>query len=307
MSGFCAWLKAGVAAALFAAVLWFADPASVAASLDAADAHWLMAGLLLSVLSNIVSAQRWRQLVLGFGGRMGGVFATLVYFRAMALNALLPGAVVGGDLFRSLVARREGMDARSAGLTVLLDRVGGLWVLIAISVASAGYALHEAGVDAGDMDLPLRLSGLLAAAGLLVMPARVLPAVVARCPAAWRERIGRVPRMPSLYRRQVLSSVLVQLLSIAALAAAGRAIGLPLPAAVWIFVAAPVFVMAALPVSVGGWGSREAAAVATLALFGVAPAQATAVSVLYGLFGLVQAATGGLLFMQRSGAGRQPG
>lgn len=46
--------------------------------------------------------------------------------------------------------------------------------------------------------------------------------------------------------------------------------------------------MAALPVSVGGWGTREAAAVAALAPFGVPAVLAVGVGLLYGVFALGQ-------------------
>jgi uncharacterized membrane protein YbhN (UPF0104 family) len=67
-----------------------------------------------------------------------------------------------------------------------------------------------------------------------------------------------------------------------------------LPLAVWAFVIAPVFLMAALPVSVGGWGTREAAAVAALAPFGVPAVLAVGVGLLYGVFALGQGALGAL-------------
>ncbi|MCV4676822.1 lysylphosphatidylglycerol synthase domain-containing protein, partial [Escherichia coli] len=89
----------------------------------------------------------------------------------------------------------------------------------------------------------------------------------------------------------------------AALAFGGRAVGLDLPAAVWIAAAAPIFLMAALPVSVGGWGTREAAAGVALAAFGVPAAQAVGAALIYGLYGLAQAALGGLMFARRAAPG----
>ena len=91
-----------------------------------------------------------------------------------------------------------------------------------------------------------------------------------------------------------MASAAVQVLSAAALAAGGMALGVALPALVWAWAIAPVFLMAALPLSVGGWGTREAAAVAALAPFGVAAPAAVGVGMIYGLYGLVQGALGAL-------------
>ncbi len=68
---------------------------------------------------------------------------------------------------------------------------------------------------------------------------------------------------------QALASMAVQVLSAAALAAGAWALGVQAAWPAWAFAMAPIFLLAALPVSVGGWGTREAAAVLALAPFGV--------------------------------------
>ncbi|MBS0501424.1 MAG: flippase-like domain-containing protein, partial [Proteobacteria bacterium] len=106
-------------------------------------------------------------------------------------------------------------------------------------------------------------------------------------------------RRPDFARQwawQAVASAAVQGLSAAALACGGLALGVVQPAAAWAWAIAPVFLLAALPVSVGGWGTREAAAVAALAPFGVAAPAAVGVGVIYGLYGLAQGALGALAF-----------
>jgi uncharacterized membrane protein YbhN (UPF0104 family) len=95
---------------------------------------------------------------------------------------------------------------------------------------------------------------------------------------------------------QAAASALVQILSAGALALGGLALGIQLPMAAWAFAMAPIFLMAALPVSVGGWGTREAASAAALAPFGVTTAVAVGVGLIYGLYALVQGAMGALAF-----------
>ncbi|MFT4194910.1 lysylphosphatidylglycerol synthase domain-containing protein, partial [Ottowia sp.] len=113
--------------------------------------------------------------------------------------------------------------------------------------------------------------------------------------APLRAVAGR-PDFGAQLRWQVLASAAVQVLSAAALAAGALALGVRQPPAVWAFAIAPVFLMAALPVSVGGWGTREAAAVAALAPFGVAAPAAVGVGMIYGLYGIAQGAMGALAF-----------
>ena len=62
----------------------------------------------------------------------------------------------------------------------------------------------------------------------------------------------------------------------------------------------PIFIMAALPIGVAGFGAREAAAVAVLGYAGVAPDQAFAVGLLYGLAAVVQGILAAPLFLAKA-------
>ena len=60
--------------------------------------------------------------------------------------------------------------------------------------------------------------------------------------------------------------------------------------------AAPIFIMAAVPLGWAGFGARELSAVVVLGLLGVPADQATACALLYGLAAVVQGAFSGFLF-----------
>ena len=132
--------------------------------------------------------------------------------------------------------------------------------------------------------------------------------------AGWLHRVAAVlaplrgavdrPDFIAQLLQQATASAAVQVLSAAALAAGGLALGVHIGWAAWAFAIAPIFLMAALPASVGGWGTREAAAVAALAPFGVPAAAAVGVGVIYGLYQLVQGALGALA-LRLPGHGRE--
>ena len=284
--------------ALLGAVLWLADPARVLGQLRQAQPGWLLAGLAAAIASNIVSALRWRALARWLGADMGVRDASRWYFQAIGLNALLPGAVLGGDVYRAVVLQRAGQDTLASSWSVVLDRVSGLWMLCAIG--GIGAALY-ADVLAPWLRLPAGVFTLLMLAGtaLWLMLPWVLPALLRYGGVRWLAPLRAAAERPDFNRQmgwQALASAAVQVLSAAALAGGGLALGVQLPLAAWAFAIAPVFLMAALPVSVGGWGTREAATVAALAPFGVAAAAAVGVGVIYGLYALVQGAMGALAF-----------
>ena len=259
-------------------------------------------------------------LAVWLGQRIGVAAAAGVYFRAVAISALLPGAIVGGDIYRAVALNRLGQPALAAGLSVLLDRLSGLWMLLVLGALAAAWGASDSRLS-GLMPNALQAPGAIAWAGLaaclLVAPVLAMLALrrllargmsgFAPIGPAWRERLAAIARQPAAarqYRLQIVASLAVQSLSIGAFALAGRALGVDLPAWAWAAAAVPVFLMATLPVSFGGWGTREAAAVVALAAFGVPAAPALGASVLYGLFALAQALAGGLLIAR---ANARPG
>ena len=293
-----ALLRGLLGGALLVAVIALADPARVLAQLRQAHVGWLLAGLAAAVASNVVSALRWRALARWLGADVSVRDASRWYFQAIGLNALLPGAVLGGDVYRAVVLRRAGQATLASSWSVVLDRVSGLWMLCAIGGLGAALC---ADVLAPWLRLPAGAFAALMLAGTALWLATpwTLPALLRRWGVRWLAPLRAAAQRPDFNRQmgwQALASAAVQLLSAAALAAGGLALGVQLPLAAWAFAIAPVFLMAALPVSVGGWGTREAATVAALAPFGVAAAAAVGVGVIYGLYALVQGAMGALAF-----------
>ena len=301
-----ALLRGLLGLALLGAVLALADPARVLAQLRQAHPGWLLAGLAAAVASNVVSALRWRALARWLGADLHVGDACRWYFQAIGLNALLPGAVVGGDVYRAVVLRRAGQDTLASSWSVVLDRVSGLWMLCAIGGLGAAAC---ADVLAPWLRLPagVFIALMLAGTALWLLLPWALPALLRRWCPGWLAPLRTAALRPDFGAQlgwQVLASVAVQILSAAALAGGGLALGVQLSPAAWAFAIAPVFLMAALPVSVGGWGTREAAAVAALAAFGVAAPAAVGVGVIYGVYGLAQGALGALAFGLPRSAGR---
>ena len=293
-----ALLRGLLGLALLGAVLWLANPARVLAQLRQAQPGWLLAGLLAAIASNLVSALRWRALARWLGADMSVRDAGRWYFQAIGLNALLPGAVVGGDVYRAVVLQRAGQDTLASSWSVVLDRVSGLWMLCAIGgLGAAACAPQLAPV----LRLPQGafVALMLGGTALWLLLPLALPWLLRRGRVAWLAPLRSAIARPDFLKQllwQAIASAAVQVLSAAALAAGGLALSVHIGWAAWAFAIAPVFLMAALPASVGGWGTREAAAVAALAPFGVPAAAAVGVGVIYGLYQLVQGAMGALAF-----------
>ena len=282
---------------LLAAVVWYVDPRALARSLAAVELRWFAAAVAASVISNLFSAARWAAIARGLGLVAPYGAAVAMYFRGMTMNVLLPGATVSGDLLRGYqLSRVANNPLLRAGASVVLDRLSGLWILCACSLVSLGIALTLGLVP------PAKESGLyvLALAVALALPWVPVP----------HQRLDNARRQALASRgalvRSAWLSVLVQLFSAAALWLCGYAAGVQLSYPVMLAAAAPIFIMGAVPLGWGGFGAREAAAVVVLGTIGVAPQQATATALLYGVSAVLQGIAAAPLFLVRSESADAP-
>lgn len=258
------------------------------------DPMWFALGFAASIVSNIISAARWAAIARGLGLVAPLPRAIASYFRGMTMNVLLPGATVSGDLLRGYeLSKAGGNPLLRSGLSVLLDRLSGLWVLCAMSLVALLVAL-ALGMLALDRTIGMYIAGLVVG---LVLP--WVPIPHARWEAMRRETLASGgPVFSSIWL-----SVLVQVFSAAALWLFGFAAGLNLTYAVMFAAAAPIFIMGAMPLGWGGFGARELSAVVVLGVLDVSADQATATALLYGISAVLQGVLAAPLFLAR---GRSP-
>lgn len=280
---------------LLAAVIWYADPQKLARQLAAVHGGWFAAAVSFSILSNLFSAARWAAIARGMGLNAPDGAAILMYFRGMTMNVLLPGATVSGDLLRSYQLSQIAPNALvPSGVSVLLDRLSGLWILCAMSLVSVLVAMGL-GLVAAERATLFYVAGLAAA-----LAGPFVPLPIKGLEEKRRTLLeARGPLVSSAWL-----SVMVQVFSAAALWLCAIAAGLRLPYFVMLAAAAPIFVMGALPLGWGGFGAREAAAVVVLGAVGAAPGEATAAGLLYGLSAVLQGVLSAPLFLAAGGRRR---
>lgn len=276
-------LRALAGAALLAFAIWYADPAALARSLAGVDPRLFAAAVGVAILSNLVSALRWSAIArrLGLVAPIRNIL--FMYARAITANMMLPGSLVSGDVLRSYQLSRLGNPLATSAWSVFLDRFSGLWVLCAMSALAA---------------LGLGFSGYAA----ILVAAFLLPLVPVPLP---REGRARELALNLRSARPVLlasagPSCLVQLLAAGTLWVCAQSIGLGVSYALMLAAAAPIFIMAALPIGIAGFGAREVAAVAVLGMAGVPGEQAFAVGLLYGLAAVAQGILAAPLFLAKA-------
>ncbi len=307
--------RVAAAVALLAAVAWWVGPERLRGQLAHVDPGWFAAAVGFAGAAQCLSVFRWEQIARIFGLRVQWRALWVAYAQGMTLNVVLPGATVGGDALRSLRLHQLGNPLGVSALTVMLDRLSGLWILCALSLltalgmlagAAAGLAAWPAGPGSwpgiqGDPALwAVGYTGALAAACALPWlplrrntPGEASPAADAQR-SRWRRLWNRGAELHELARsrrgpllRSLWSSLCVQVLCALNLWACALAVGAHVPYWQVQAVAAPIFVAGALPLSYGGFGAREFAALVAFPLVGLPGDLGVAASALYGVAAIV--------------------
>jgi uncharacterized membrane protein YbhN (UPF0104 family) len=154
---------------------------------------WLGAAVLSAGLAQWVSVYRWETIARIFGLRVQTRALAIAYAQGMTLNVLLPGATLGGDALRSVRLQSLGNPMGVSALTVLLDRLSGLWVLCVLSLfTAAGMAIFlvlHVGAANGAVPsigvLPLRLPWAAQALGTRGVFLSYLVVLALLCAIPW--------------------------------------------------------------------------------------------------------------------------
>ena len=284
------------AVALVLVARWL-DVGAVAARLSDLRPGWVTLGLAITVAQVALLAWRWRYTAARLGVELPFREALGEYYLGIFLNQLLPGGVLG-DVSRAWRHSRgvESGEHRPVVHAVVLERVSAQVVMTAVALGSLIVLPWAAGV--------YRVGAALAAAvGPLALMWLLRPSGPRSAMGRLREDAQRA-FVRGAVAPQLASAVLVVASYIAVFVVAARAIGVQTPFATLLPLVAPVLMTMLVPVSVAGWGLREAAAAALWSGAGLTPEDGAAISVAYGLLVLVSSAPGALPLTRALIAGR---
>jgi len=284
-------LSVAVTAGLLAWLLSRSDLDALGALFGQLRVEWLLGAAALIPLQVLLSATRWRRMSTDLGLPMSRGRAIREYGLSMFLNQVLPGGLTG-DAVR-VWRHRHGHGSIGAPLrAALAERATGhvahlLLTLVGLLLWSR---VHPTGPPGGAIGLVLALLGIALAA--LALPDRI-PGLGSAVRDA-RVALGRPDRLAF---HSAISALLLATF-LAGFAASAAALGLHLG---WGLVTAIPLVMLVMvvPLSVGGWGLREASAATVLAHLGWSTEAALALSSVYGLSVLIGALPGAVVLRGR--------
>ncbi|GAV41266.1 hypothetical protein Saa2_04169 [Streptomyces acidiscabies] len=257
------------------------------------DAGSLLLALAIGGVTTFFSAWRWALVARGLKIRLplGAAFGD--YYRALFLNAALPGGILG-DVHRAVRHGQSEGDVGRGVRAVFWERAAGQ---LALAVVGLGVLLAVPSPVAGEVRhvVPLvALAGVGALAVLLAVRMNRTP-VSSRRGRAVRGMLGE-GRGALLSRRNgpgvALSSVVVLAGHIGTFVIAARVAGASTSVVRLLPLAVLALLAMGVPLNVGGWGPREGVTAWAFGAAGLGADMGFSVSVVYGVLCFVAALPG---------------
>jgi glycosyltransferase 2 family protein len=297
------WLLLGLSLGLTAVTLYFVfrgiDREIFARLLATQNRSLLVAAAFLILLQINFGGARWGAILSAMtANRSPPALSVQAVFYASVFFNCLPLGTVGGDIARVWLARRFALSVRQLVLSVLLDRALVVGALIVLAVVTLPQVAHPLAATAWFGSAAILGAG--AVGFLLLRP-------IERALGRWRglRPVFAVLRAAEELRHLVQRGGLLGLFyalwsaTCAAMAAycIARSLGISVGPMAMIAVMCAVSFLAALPISLAGWGVREASLVSLLGLLGVDREAALLLSVEFGLITTLMSLPGGAIWL----------
>jgi uncharacterized membrane protein YbhN (UPF0104 family) len=208
------------------------------------------------------------------------------YFEAMFFNQILPTGF-GGDAVRVIRAYDSGTTAGWATIGVLIDRAFGL--LAVGLVMMVAFLLGGSPIVNTAIFPALAVTATVIVAGASVAALVGCWAIILRLPV-WLQPVAVLLRSFSAVFRSLRSVLVIavllaasNVLTIWSFLCCASALGVSVSTWDGTIVLQGIVLASLIPVSIGGWGLREGAAVRLFGALGIQESQAVAVAVVFGL------------------------
>jgi uncharacterized membrane protein YbhN (UPF0104 family) len=288
-----------------AALLYFAlrkiNFYDLASRFDIASLAWIGLAIAVTFLQIFLGALRWREISADCGAPLAITQAFRFNLIGTFFNQTLPSSI-GGDAVRLWLVARGGAGWRAATYSIFVDRAVGLIALAVVIVASLPWSYRLIDDPHGRSALLfVDFAALAAGAGFLIL---------GRLPWPWLKRWWGTHHLHAcsvIANRLIFSrergpklaalSLLVHVLTVVIAWCVVRSIAAPVVFGEVFQLVPPVMLITMLPISIAGWGVREATMGLAFGYAGLATTEGVNVSLLFGCVSFIIGAFGGLVWI----------
>lgn len=302
-------VRVGVSAALLYFVLRSIDLGAFWERVRGMHPAWLLLALIAYAGQQMIGVWRWDRLLRAQEVEVARRTLTESIWVSMFFNNFLPSNI-GGDVVRITDTAPAAGSKTLATTVVLVDRALGLTALLVVA-ATGAFAAWLAGVDVpGARWLWVACAAMVAAAilviampdfvGHLLAPVRALnrPWVTERAQRL-EEAALRFGKSPSVLAGAFGAAILVQVSIVAFYLLTARGLSVPLPMLLGAVLIPVSLAVQMAPISINGFGVREAVFAFFFRRFGLPADAAVALSLVSTGMVMGLSLVGGLLFVKR--------
>jgi uncharacterized membrane protein YbhN (UPF0104 family) len=294
-------IKILVSAALLYLALRKVNLSELASRINIASLGWIGVAIAMTFLQIFVGVLRWREISAECGAPLATRQAMRFNLIGAFFNQTLPSSI-GGDAVRLWLVARGGAGWRAATYSIFVDRAIGLIALAIIIVASLPWSYSLIGDPHGRSALLfVDFAALAGGVGFLVLGRLRWP---------WLRRWWGTHHLHAcsvIANRVIFSrehgpavavlSILVHVLAVVIAWCVVQSIAAPVLFGQIFQLVPPVMLITMLPISIAGWGVREATMGLAFGYAGLMTNEGVNVSLLYGAVTFIVGAFGGLVWI----------
>src|ERR1700712_240498 len=273
----------------------------LASRFDIASLGWIGLAIAVTFLQIFVGALRWCQISEDCGAPLTTRQAMRFNVIGTFFNQTLPSSI-GGDAVRLWLVARGGAGWRGATYSIFVDRALGLIALAIVIVASLPWSYSLITDPAGRSALLLvDFAALAAGLGFLVLGVLPFPWLktwwathhVHACAVIANRVIFSRDRGPKV----AVLSLLVHVLTVVIAWCVVKSIAAPVLFGQAFQLMPPVMLITMLPISIAGWGVREATMGLAFGYAGLIANEGVNMSLLFGAVSFLIGIVGGLVWI----------
>jgi uncharacterized membrane protein YbhN (UPF0104 family) len=262
---------------------------------------WFALSVATTALQIFLGALRWREITERCDAPLTDSQAFRFNMIGAFFNQTLP-STIGGDAMRLWLVRQTGAGWRAATYSVLVDRAIGLIALAFIVVASLPWSYELIADAKGRLALVLiDIAAISGGLGFLLLGRLHWAWLTRWWPTKHVHACSVIANKVMFDRRSGIKiavlSLTIHIFTVVIAWCAVRSIAAPADFEQIFMLIPPIMLITMLPISIAGWGVREATMMVAFGYAGLAQTDGTVVSLLFGISSFIVGAIGGLVWV----------
>ena len=290
------FIQVTISVLLLTGFFYFIDTNKMFSVISYSDKWSFFLACILSFCGNAACAFRWTK-ILNCESKIKSWKAIKAYFESISFTTVVPIGMLGGDLYRSVRLSSQNASGELASklkpskevmLSVLADRIHGFWALCSLAVLTIFYSIiFESNMFLAN-ELQLKQNNFVFFYLLLLFIVVAAPFLSSKIKVFFSKSTTELNAVnPLLIRSKKKTTIFVSVLSQVCFAVSFflclKATNINISVSQCLIIVPIIFLSAAAPLSLAGFGPREYSTAFILSFLGSGLENSVASSILFGL------------------------